>query len=72
LSNIFGGKRSKKYRCEAMVKEINIDCRVLVRKPQRTESRRKYRPRHDNVKIGLKRETCCWGGETIIAKLVCG
>jgi hypothetical protein len=40
--------------------------------PENQESRRKYMPRHENVKIGIKRETCCWGGETIIGKLVCG
>lgn len=56
----------------ALVREIKIECRILVRKPQGTKSRGKYRPRQENVKTGLKREICCWGGETIIAKFVCG
>jgi hypothetical protein len=57
------GKRSKKkIDTWEEVRETEIECRILVRKPQGSKSRGKYRPRQENVKIGLKREICCWGG----------
>lgn len=71
------GKRSKKRNrhtggCVALVREIKIEFIILVRKHQGSKSRGKYRPRQGNVKIGVKREICCWSGETLITKFVCG
>ena len=37
----------------ALVREIEIECRILVRKPPGTKSRGEYRPRQESVKIGL-------------------
>jgi len=58
--------------CVALVREIKIECRILVRQTQGSKSPGKYRSRQENVKQGLKRGVCCWGVETIVAKFVCG
>jgi hypothetical protein len=53
------------------VRKIKMECRILVGKPQGTRSRGKW-PRQEDIKIIIKREPYCWGGETLIVKFVCG
>jgi hypothetical protein len=55
------------------VREIKLDSSILVTRAQGMKSLGKYetRPRQENIRVGLNREICCWGGETIIEKNVC-
>lgn len=50
---------------------MKLESSILVRRAQGMKSLGKYenRPRQENIKVGLNREICCWGGETIIEKM---